>query len=248
MLKENWAIKNKQTKLDKTWQLSSFLCQVTHLLASLFHTQTFFKDLDEHCKGLDAILQSGADEEVSVDASLLKEVDSRIKAVQDKSADRLLRLAYENARTKMLGLLDAGRKQLNIQPVKYSSQAHVEKALREYTVSIQCSYVKTQILLTCCCFCYSLCIGEFSYRYSHDNLTPVLLGFLSTPMTGSEANPRWTLQVKGKLNSLFPARLGIKCFAMPSKWKKEQTEKKELVWRQLAHMVYDLWPVSRSSR
>lgn len=148
--------KNKQTKPERqniSILLSSFSCQVTDDLESLFHTQTFFKDLDEHCKGLDAILQSGADEEVSVDASLLKEVDSRIKAVQDKSADRLLRLAYENSRTKMLGLLDAGRKQLNIQPVKYTSQAHVEKALREYTVSIQCSDVKTQILLTSC-FCY----------------------------------------------------------------------------------------------
>ena len=88
-----------------------------------------------------------------MDASLLKEVDSRIKAVQDKSADRLLRLAYENARTKMLGLLDVGRKQLNIQPVKYTSQAHVEKALSEYTVSIQCSDVKAQTLLTSCCCC-----------------------------------------------------------------------------------------------
>lgn len=148
--------KNKQTNKTRqniTILLSSFLCQVTDLLVFLFQTQTFFKDLDEHCKGLDAILQSGADEEVSVDASLLKEVDSRIKAVQDKSADRLLRLAYENSRTKMLGLLDAGRKQLNIQPVKYTSQAHVEKALREYTVSIQCSDVTKQILLTSC-LCY----------------------------------------------------------------------------------------------
>lgn len=106
--------------------------------------------MDEHCKGLDAILQSGADEDVLVDASLLKEVDSRIKAVQEKSADRLLRLAYENSRSKILGLLDAGRKQLNIQPVKYASQAHVEKALKEYTVSIKwpASDVKMQILLT----------------------------------------------------------------------------------------------------
>ena len=106
---------------------------------SLFHTQTFFKDLDEHCKGLDAILQSGTDEHVLMDASLLKEVDSRIKAVQEKSADRLLRLAYENSRSQILGLLDAGRKQLNVHPVKYASQAHVEKALKEYTVSIQFS-------------------------------------------------------------------------------------------------------------
>ena len=126
-------------------------------MVSLFHTQTFFKDLDEHCKGLDAILQSGADEDVLVDASLLKEVDSRIKAVQEKSADRLLRLAYENSRSKILGLLDAGRKQLNIQPVKYTSQAHVEKALKEYTVSgIKCSDVKTQILTS---------LGEFGYRF-----------------------------------------------------------------------------------
>lgn len=111
----------------------SWVCEVPAKFLLRQH-ETFFKDLDEHCKGLDAILQSGADEEVSVDASLLKEVDSRIKAVQDKSADRLLRLAYENSRTKILGLLDAGRKQLNIQPVKYTSQAHVEKALREYTM------------------------------------------------------------------------------------------------------------------
>lgn len=144
---------NKQNQTNITILLSSFLCQVADLLVFLFQTQTFFKDLDEHCKGLDAILQSGADEEVSVDASLLKEVDSRIKAVQDKSADRLLRLAYENSRTKILGLLDAGRKQLNIQPVKYTSQAHVEKALREYTVGIQCSDLKAPILLTSC-FCY----------------------------------------------------------------------------------------------
>ena len=103
-------------------------------LALSFCTQTFFKDLDEHCKGLDAILQSGVDEDVVVDASLLKEVDMRIKAVQEKSADRLLRLAYEKSRSKILGLLDAGRKQLNCQPVKYASQSHVEKALKEYTV------------------------------------------------------------------------------------------------------------------
>ena len=69
-----------------------------------------------------------------VDASLLKEVDDRIKAVREKSADRLLRLAYENSKSKILVLLEFGRKQLNGQPVKYASQAHVEKALREYTV------------------------------------------------------------------------------------------------------------------
>lgn len=102
--------------------------------------------MDEHCKGLDAILQSGLDDDVAVDASLLKEVDGRIKAVQEKSADRLLRLAYENSRSKILGLLDAGRKQLNCQAVKYASQAHVEKALKEYTVVIQCPDVKIQIL------------------------------------------------------------------------------------------------------
>ena len=106
-------------------------------MSSHFRTQTFFNDLDEHCKGLDAILQSGVDEDVVVDASLLKEVNSRIKSVQEKSADRLLRLAYDNSRSKILGLLDAGRKQLSFQPVKYASQAHVEKALKEYTVSIQ---------------------------------------------------------------------------------------------------------------
>lgn len=97
--------------------------------------QTFFKDLDEHCKGLDAILQSGVDDDVIVDASLLKEVDMRIKAVQEKSVDRLLRLAYEKSRSKILGQLDAGRKQMNCQPIKYASQGHVEKALKEYTVS-----------------------------------------------------------------------------------------------------------------
>ena len=75
---------------------------------------------------------------MSVDASLLKEVDDHIKAVRDKSADRLLRLAYENSRSKILLLLEAGRKQLNCQPVKYSSHAHVEKSLREYTVGIDC--------------------------------------------------------------------------------------------------------------
>ena len=119
--------------------MSSLLCQLYHPVMFLFHTQTFFKDLDEHCKGLDAILQSGTDEHILMDASLLKEVDSRIKAVQEKSADRLLRLAYENSRSQILGLLDAGRKQLNVHPVKYASQAHVEKALKEYTVSIQFS-------------------------------------------------------------------------------------------------------------
>ena len=103
-----------------------------------FRSQAFFKDLDEHFQGLDAIIQSGTEGDVSVDVSLLKEVDDRIKAVRDKSADRLLRLAYENSRSKILLLLDAGRKQLNCQPVKYTSHAHVEKALREYTVSIEC--------------------------------------------------------------------------------------------------------------
>lgn len=104
-------------------------------MMSLICIQTFFKDLDEHCKGLDAILQSGVDDDVIVDASLLKEVDMRIKAVQEKSADRLLRLAYEKSRSKILGQLDAGRKQMNCQPIKYASQGHVEKALKEYTVS-----------------------------------------------------------------------------------------------------------------
>ena len=130
-------------------EVASLLSYVNYMTSlPLFHTQTFFKDLDEHCKGLDAILQSGADEHILMDASLLKEVDSRIKAVQEKSADRLLRLAYENSRSQILGLLDAGRKQLNVQPVKYASQAHVEKALKEYMVSIQCSGVKINILLT----------------------------------------------------------------------------------------------------
>ena len=71
-----------------------------------------------------------------LDASLLKEVDDRIKAVREKSADRFLRLAYENSRSKILVLLEAGRKQMNGQPVKYTSQAHVDKALREYTVCL----------------------------------------------------------------------------------------------------------------
>ena len=83
-----------------------------------------------------------------VDASLLKEVDDRIKAVREKSADRLLRLAYENSRSKILVLLEAGRKQLNCQPVKYASQAHVEKALREYTVCTQCTVIKISVLRT----------------------------------------------------------------------------------------------------
>ncbi len=134
---------------------------LTNLVLSLFHTQTFFKDLDEHCKGLDAILQSGVDEDVVVDASLLKEVDSRIKAVQEKSADRLLRLAYENSRSKILGLLDAGRKQLNIQPVKYASQAHVEKALKEYTVNVFYLDVKIQIYPTGLDIHISVIKGEF---------------------------------------------------------------------------------------
>lgn len=118
----------------------------THAL--LFHTQTFFKDLDEHCEGLDAILQSGSEEDVVVDASLLKEVDDRIKAVREKSADRQQRLAYEHVRSKILVLLEAGRKQLNCQPVKHASQAHVEKALGEHTVCVQCAVIKVQILST----------------------------------------------------------------------------------------------------
>lgn len=129
--------------LSKSSVITDFMAD---FVASLLPTQTFFKDLDEHCKGLDAILQSGVDEDVMVDASLLKEVDSRIKAVQEKSADRLLRLAYENSKSKILGLLDAGRKQLNIQPVKYASQAHVEKALKEYTVSRHNLDAKIEIL------------------------------------------------------------------------------------------------------
>ena len=108
------------------------------ILVIYFRTQAFFKDLDEHCQGLDAIIQSGTEGDVLVDASLLKEVDDRIKAVRDKSADRLLRLAYENSRSKILLLLEAGRKQLDCQPVKYASHAHVQKALREYTVGIEC--------------------------------------------------------------------------------------------------------------
>ena len=116
--------------------------------AFLFRTQTFFKDLDEHCEGLDAILQSGGEEDVVVDASLLKEVDDRIKAVREKSADRQQRLAYEHARSKILVLLEAGRKQLSCQPVKYASQAHVEKALGEHTVCVRCAGIKVQILST----------------------------------------------------------------------------------------------------
>ena len=108
------------------------------ILVIYFRTQAFFKDLDEHCQGLDTIIQSGTEGDVLVDASLLKEVDDRIQTVRDKSADRLLRLAYENSRSKILLLLEAGRKQLDCQPVKYASHAHVEKALREYTVGIEC--------------------------------------------------------------------------------------------------------------
>ena len=99
-----------------------------------FRIQTFFKDLDEHCQGLDSILQTGGDEDVVMDASLLKEVDDRVKAVREKSSDRKLRLAYEKSKSKILLLLEAGRKQLLSQPAKYASLPHVEKNLREFTV------------------------------------------------------------------------------------------------------------------
>lgn len=180
-------------------------------MASLFHTQTFFKDLDEHCKGLDAILQSGADEDVLVDASLLKEVDSRIKAVQEKSADRLLRLAYENSRSKILGLLDAGRKQLNIQPVKYASQAHVEKALKEYTVSIKwpASDVKMQILLTGPYALENLILGVYDLTWptciSCALGAPLSVNGLIWSIDPLACNPIWEpfLTVDGKMTLKF---------------------------------------------
>ena len=96
--------------------------------------------MDEHCKDLDSIVQSGDNEDVVMDASFFKEIDDRIKTVREKSSDRQLRLAYENSRSKILLLLEAGRKQLISQPVKFTSLPHVEKILREYTVcSLSCN-------------------------------------------------------------------------------------------------------------
>ena len=90
--------------------------------------------MEEHCKGLNTILDSGLDGDVVVEPGLLKDVDERVKSVRQKSADRFLRLAYENAKSAILTSIEASQRQINCQPVKYASQAHVEKALRDHVV------------------------------------------------------------------------------------------------------------------
>ena len=76
------------------------------------------------------------DEDIVVEESLIKSIESRFVAVREEAPRRWLKLTYEKLKSKTLTLLHSGRQQLSNQPVKFTSQEHVEQVLRDHVVGV----------------------------------------------------------------------------------------------------------------
>ena len=74
------------------------------------------------------------DDDIVVEESLIKSVESRFWAVKEEAAARWLKLTYEKQKQKTVALLNSTKQQLSNQPSKFSSQEHVEQVLRDFMV------------------------------------------------------------------------------------------------------------------
>lgn len=101
----------------------------------VFYLQDFFQDIAEQSKILDSFLESGCDEDIVIEETLLNEVEKRFIAVREMAESRLVKLTHEDIKRTLLMCMDSGRKQLTLQPIKFASRAQMEQVLDEHMVS-----------------------------------------------------------------------------------------------------------------
>ena len=76
------------------------------------------------------------DEDIVVEESLIKSVESRFLAVKEDAAKRWLKLTYEKQKNKAITSVNSAKQQMSSQTTKFSSHDHVEQVLKDHMVFI----------------------------------------------------------------------------------------------------------------